>query len=304
MAGHQPAPITAAGIGDAREQPRLMAQALAEAAQHLGAATPASLEPAVKLLAGRREEPALARPLYALAAFLSEGTGVRSRLEGLGPCPPPTAASMALAGGSDHPGVGATAAPLRRALAAQAHGQAGFGPLPTRPSAGGELAISSDRREAWHALATTMAVPALELSVTEAPAEESADVAALATRPALISIPQSLLVLPDDQLTFLVARAFDRLRGGLALIDAVTSREASEVEALLRGASAALAGRTPPELPLAVAAAGELAGPERVAALVGAAPRPRVAGDLLLAEEALAGWEGFRDSAALASGRF
>lgn len=345
IAGHQPAPITAAGIDDAREQPRLMAQALAEAAQHLGAATPASLEPAVKLLVGpggsearaalagmtgalnaqladdpaalgggsslalgwladRREEPALARPLYALAAFLSEGTGVLSRLEGLGPCPPPTAASMALAGGSDHPGVGATAAPLRRALAALAHGLAGFGPLGTRPSAGGELAISSDRREAWHALATTMAVPALELSVTEAPAEESADVAALATRPALISIPQSLLVLPDDELTFLVARAFDRLRGGLALVDAVTSREASEVEALLRGASAALAGRTPPELPLAVAAAGELAGPERVAALVGAAPRPRVAGDLLLAEEALAGWEGFRAAAALASDRF
>jgi len=125
IAGHQPAAITAAGVDDARKPPRLMAQTLAGAAQHLGAATPASLEPAVKLLAGpggsearaaladltgalnalladdraalgggsslalgwladRREEPALARPFYALAAFQSEGVGVLSRLAELG----------------------------------------------------------------------------------------------------------------------------------------------------------------------------------------------------------------------------
>src|SRR3569623_1639209 len=194
MAGHQPAPITAAGIDDAREQPRLMAQALAEAAQHLGAATPASLEPAVKLLAGpggsvaraalagmtaawsgqladdpaaldggaalalgwladRREEPALARPLYALAAFLDAGAGVRARLAALGPCPAVTAAGMALAGGNDHPCVGGTAAPLRRALAALAHVLAGFGPLATRPAPSGALANSGDRRERRQELA-------------------------------------------------------------------------------------------------------------------------------------------------------
>lgn len=342
IAGHEPAPVTPAGLDDAREHPRALAQALAEAAQNLGAATPASLEPAIKLVTGaggsearaalgaltgalaslldedaaavaggaalalgwladRREEPALARPLYALAAFLDAGAGVSARLAALGPCPAVTAAGMALAGGNDHPGVGGTAAPLRRALAALAHGLAGFGPLATRPATSGELAISGDRRERWQALAKIMSAPALELAVGE---PSGGDVAALATRPAVITLPPALLGLPDDELTFLAARAVDRLRAGLALVDAITSREASDVEALLRGAAAALAGRAPPELPLAVAAAGELASPDRVAALVGAAPRPRVAGDLLLAEEALAGWEGFRAAAALASDRF
>jgi len=346
IAGHEPAPITAAGIDDGREHPRVVAQALAEAAQHLGAATPASLEPAVKVIVGgggsearaalagvtaavkalladdptaagggaalalgwlaeRRDEPALARPLYALAAFLDAGAGVAARLDQLGPCPPASAASLALAGGNDHPGVGGTAAPLRRALGALAHGLAGFGPLATPPAAGSELALSNERREAWHALASTMTAPPLALSVAEPPdAEEAGDVTALATRPGLVTIPRSLLALPDDELTFLVARALDRLRGGLALVDAVTAREASEVEALLRGAAAALAGRTPPDLPLAIAAAGELGSPDRAAALVGSAPRPRVAGDLLLAEEALVGWEGFRAAALLASDRF
>jgi len=138
-----------------------------------------------------------------------------------------------------------------------------------------------------------MAAPSLELSAGVNPPGSRATCWRWRPVPALITIPQSLLILPDDELTFLVARALGRLRGGLALVDAVTSREAREVEALLRGASAALAGRTPPELPLAIAAPGELTTPDPVAALVGTAARPRVAGDLLLAEEALAGWEGY-----------
>jgi len=345
IAGHEPAPITPAGIEDAREQPRVVAEALAEAARGLGAATPASLEPAVKAITGsggsearaalasltgaltslviddpaavgggaalalgwladRRAEPALARPLYAVAAFLEVGDGAASRHAELGPCPPPSPASMALAGGNDHPGVGGTAAPLRRALGALAHGLAGFGALGTRPAGSGGPAIAGERSEAWHALATAMAAPPLELIVAEEPGDTFPDVAARATRPGLITIPGASLESPDDELTFLVARAVDHLRGGLALVDAITSREPREVEALLRGAAAALAGRTPPELPLAIAAASELGSPDRVAALVGTAPRPRVAGDLLLAEEALVGWEGFRAAAALASDRF
>jgi|GEM_PF-3146714 len=347
IAGHEPAPISATGIEDGREHPRLLAHALAEAAQHLGAATPATLEPAVKLMLGaggsearatlasvtaalsamladdptvagggaalalgwlsdRRDEPATARPLYALAAFLNGASGVAARLDQLGPCPPASAASLALAGGNDHPGVGGTAAPLRRALGALAHGLAGFGPLATPPAPAGELALPDARRQAWHDLAKTMATPTLELAVAEARASESEDedVTALATRPALVSIPRALTALPDDELTFLVTRAFDQLRAGLALVDAVTTREAREVEALLRGAAAALAGRAPPDLPQARAAAAELSSPDRLAALVGSAPKPRVAGDLLLAEEALVGWEGFRGAALLASDRF
>jgi hypothetical protein len=214
---------------------------------------------------------------------------------------------MALAGGNDHPGVGGTAAPLRRALGALAHGLAGFGPLAIRPPQAGELEISSERREAWHALAETMNAPTLALAVDDgAPAGSPTadDVTALATRPALVTIPRTMLVQPDDELTFAVAYAFDRLRSGLGLVDGATAGEAGQVEALLRGAAAALSGRAPPELPLAAEAATELSTPDRLAALVGSAPRPRVAGDLLLAEEALVGWEGFRAAAALASDRF
>ena len=344
IAGYQPAPISPAGIDDAREQPREVARALAEAARHLGTAAPDCLEPAVKLitapggsdaraalaavtsalaaavnddpaaaeggaalalgwLADRRGEPVLARPYYALAAFLNGGAGVAARLEQLGPCPVATTASLALAGGNDHPGVGGTAAPLRRALGALAHGLAGFGPLSTPPSPQTELAIA--QRNAWYALAKTMTTPPLDLCIADgASGERASEVTALGTRPGLITLPASMADLPDEESTFWVARAFDRLRNGLALVDGVTSGDAREVEALLRGAAAALAGRTPPELPLAAAAAAELGSPERVAELVGAAPRPRVAGDLLLAEEALAGWGKFRAAAELASDRF
>jgi hypothetical protein len=154
-----------------------------------------------------------------------------------------------------------------------------------------------------------MGAPPFGLSLIDlAPAGQeltrNVDVTVRATRPANISIAASALALPGEELVFSVARALDRLRGGLALIEAVTSGEREDIAALLQGASAALAGGAAPESPLGLAAATELASPDRAAALVGPASRALLESDLASGQALLSGWTTFRVAAEQAALRF
>ncbi|HEY4186748.1 MAG TPA: hypothetical protein VGP07_16845 [Polyangia bacterium] len=270
---------------------------------------------ALAWLADRRGDSATARPLFALAAFLHDPLdapadapdgGAAGRLGELGLCPVATTELLALGGVFDHPDVGGAAAPLRRALAALAHGLAGFGPLGSRPTTIGELALGTARRDGLYALAKTMAAPPLGLALTEGDVPPR-DISVLATRPAIVTLTPAMLEFPDEELAFLTARAIDRLRSGLALIEAVTAGTVEDVDAVLQGASAALdeATTSTPELPLAaIAVAAELASADRAAALVGQAPRARVVDDMRSARQSLSDWSRFQEAAMQASDRF
>lgn len=260
---------------------------------------------ALAWFADRRGELASARALYAIGTFLDGNDGgVLLRLGELSLCPVPTADSLRLCGPCDDPRLSGAAAPLRRALGALAHGLAGFGPLGGRAaSSTGALGLAALRRELLHAVAKTMGAPPFDLALAD-PMPPFPDVTVRATRPATITIAATILEVSDEELTFSVAHAVDRLRGGLALIEAATFGKAEDVAALLEGASAALAGRAPPESPLAVAAATELASPDRAAALVGQASRAVVASDLEGGKALLCDWTSFREAAELAADRF
>ncbi len=302
------------GAGGGADPRTSIGEALAAMLRDDPAAVEGGAARALAWLADARADVALARALHAIVAFLESGDGdsegaAARRVAELGLAPVPSPGAFALAGACDDPGVGGAAAPLRRALGSLAHGLAGFGPLAGRATGGGELGLSTERRELLHALGKTMGAPPFGLSLIDlAPAGQeltgNVDVTVRATRPANISIAASALVLPGEELVFSVARALDRLRGGIALIEAVTSGERGDIAALLQGASAALAGGAAPESPLGLAAATELASPDRAAALVGPASRALVASDLASGQALLSGWTTFRVAAERAALRF
>ncbi len=264
-------------------------------------------------LADRKGDATTARGLFAMVAFLDDNDGAATRLAEWGPAPPAPAAALALCGPADHPDVSQAAAPLRRALQSLARGLAGFGPLGPagRRTSTGDLALRAELRDSLYALAQTFGTPALGL-VTGEPrsrtpgddVEVAATIKVVPTRPATVEIPLVLVNIPDDEMTFLVARAFDRLRCGLALIDTTTGGNADDVANLLWGARAALTGATAPDAPLARTVAHELSDPERAAALRGASPQTDLIADFDRAPDALAAWDTFRAGADRASDRF
>ncbi|HEY8927373.1 MAG TPA: hypothetical protein VIU64_23485, partial [Polyangia bacterium] len=137
----------------------------------------------------------------------------------------------------------------------------------------------------------------------------SLDVTAVPTRPATVRIPSPLVARPEEELLFLAGRAIDRVRSGLALVDAASSaapgETAADVAALLQGMSAALGGSPTPASPLGSAAAAAMDEPERTTAVVEySTAAGATLDDLQAALEALPQWESFREAAARAADRF
>ena len=282
----------------------------------------------------RRGELSRARTFYGLAAFVEEETSTARHLAELGAEPPASPRAFALAGPFDHPGASATVgalASLRRALGMLAHGLAGFGDFEggAEASTAGDLAgadqaaLDPGRRETLAAIARAMGAPELVFQVTtpaEAPATAGApapstalDVAAVPTRPATVRIPSPLLARPEEELLFLAGRAIDRVRSGLALVEAVGSGAAGDtaaevaanVASLLQGVSAALGGSPTPESALGSAAAAAMDEPERTTAVVEySTAAGATLDDLQAAVEALPQWDAFREAAARAADRF
>jgi Tfp pilus assembly protein PilF len=256
-------------------------------------------------LADRAGDAARARVRYAMAVFVDENDGVVARLEQLGAPPAPSAQTLALAGNADHPGAVGAAAPLRRALAALARALGGLGPLRARRLPVADRGLPPARAAALHALGDMLKAPARRLVTTDQRTPDG-DVLAIPTRPAILEIPDTLAaVTPDPELAFLVARSFDHLRNGMALVEAVTRDPAHDLVGLLAGTRAALIGAPPSGSPLARAATEALADAERRWALLTGVSREQLLEDLSSAR-AVAGssWDAFSEAAELAGDRF
>jgi hypothetical protein len=251
-------------------------------------------------LADRRSDVAAARAFYSMAVFVEGSDAASGRLEELGPAPPPTPAALSLGGPADHPEASSAAMPLRRSLAALTRrGGAGEAPEAAGPSAdgtptaAGPPAFEPGREDELRALAEVFGTPPFSLVAgAAASGGDPADghdarrvaVVVLAAQPARIVVPRELLTLPVEEQTFLVARAFDRLRTGLALLDGAAGGTADDVSRLLDSGRAAIRQHEP-------------------AGVVGVAGVATEA-DLEAARALLPAWDTFRAAAERASDRF
>ena len=288
-------------------------------------ATPGAAR-ALGWIADRKGDSLTARTWFGAAAFLDGGDGALARLDELGRAPASVGPGLDLLGPAEHPDASGRAAPLRRALAALAHGLAGFATTASAPSGGvvsyampadtsGSI-LAVDVQDALATLARSMgSPPTLMVPVREpvpaAPSSPAARVRVVDGRPHRLEIPSLLLGIPRDELTFLVALALGQARAGLTLLDLGTDGSAAAVGSVLQGAAAALA--TKDDAATAAAIDDDLA--RRIATAL-AAPDSRAAlsqapggaatleSDLVLGRDALAEWATFRRAAERASDRF
>jgi Tfp pilus assembly protein PilF len=285
-------------------------------------------------VAERRGDTIEARVCFSIATFLDDSDGAALRLGTLGPMAPPNLAALALGGPVDDPETSGPMTPMRRSLAALARALAGFQPMEREAGSEELLAVTGSfdvgQRDRLYALAQMFATTDLILTtVSDSPLSfdepgsvsgrgrgggSPADVRIVPTRPATVEIPARLNKLPEAELTFLVARGFDRLRSGMALIDLVTSGSADDVASLLSGAEAALSGGDQPTEGLSGAVARAIANPGRLAQLLeGSVPlgaagnragTAEMLADLGRARSALGDWPTFRAAAERAANRF
>lgn len=329
LAGRAPRELEAAtAVLEAWSLEEAMAGAAESAAAPLPAALTAAFarDPAAPgtaralgWLTDREGDVLAARVCYAVAAFLDEGDGAGSRLDELGLAPAPSGQALALLGPAEDAALAGEAAPLRRALAALAHGLAGFDgtavPTTDAPRAvlsGSPLVI--EVQADYAALARAMDAPAVVLipapdqHAGSGPVSRGAvppgGLRVVASDPATIAIPAGLVGLPHDQLTFLVARALDHLRSGLALAAHAGATTGDEVGHLLHGAWAGLTETPLDEPALARSAAHVLADPERRIALLSTGGGERLIDDLDQARQLTATWAAFRAGAERAGDRF
>ncbi|HVR61893.1 MAG TPA: tetratricopeptide repeat protein [Polyangia bacterium] len=254
---------------------------------------------ALARIADRRQQPALARALYALLAFVDPSDAATDRLRALGPAPAVTPEALQAFGPSVHPDSGG---PLRAALVAMAAALQGFG-SESPPSGGAQLrpARAAGLRRLGQLLqappfAATVAAPAS----AQAPAGEPPPIVVSPTRPAMLLVSEDAAALPEREWGFAAGRALEELRSGLP---SVARLSADELRSFLGGVAAALAGAPAPGEPTAEAAARWFTASDAIAELPVGEARARLAADVQAVLGGPLDWAAFRAGSAHTSNR-
>jgi tetratricopeptide (TPR) repeat protein len=177
----------------------------------------------------------LARAAYALRAHADPGDEkVAERLRALGPAAAATSSDLRVDGPADHPGA---SGPLRRALAALAVPLLGLGDEPSVVAG----ALAPARAEELRRLGDRLGAPDVE-GVVEKSDVPAVKVVASGAKPTQLRVTSAAAALPDAAWSFLVARALEEARSGLAGLRRLPPGDRTLV---LEGAQAALLGETP-----------------------------------------------------------